>query len=103
MKYKFLEEGISYDNQEKGKSNKFDVLINFSPGPGLPRLSSAIGFQNRTNGVTSNDFIEYQLDNLESKIDIDSRKERTELLQFNFALTTPISYFGIIKYFRQSI
>ena len=94
LKYKLLEEGISYDNQEKGKTNKFDILINFSPGAGLARLSSAIGYQNRTNGVTSNDFIDYQLDSFEEKIDIDSRKENSEILQFNFALTTPIIFYG---------
>ena len=94
FKYKLLEEGIAFDNQEKGKTNKFDILINFSPGAGLARLSSAIGYQNRTNGVTSNDFIDYQLDNFEEKIDIDSRKENSEILQFNFALTTPIIFYG---------
>ena len=94
LKYKLLEEGISFDNQEKGKTNKFDLIINFSPGAGLSRLSSAIGYQNRTNGVTSNDFIEYIDDDSEQKIDIDSRKEDTETLQFNFALTTPIVYYG---------
>ena len=93
VKYKLLEEGVSYDNQEKGKTNKFDIIINFSPGAGLSRLSSAIGYQNRTNGVRSNDFIEYQIDDSQ-KIDIDSRKEDTEIIQFNFALTTPIVYYG---------
>ena len=106
FKYKLLEEGISFENQEKGKTNKFDMLINFSPGAGLARLSSALGFQNRTNGVTSNDFIDYQLDNFEEKIDIDSRKENTEILQFNFALTTPIVFYGnhnlTISYYNSS-
>tara|TARA_B100002051_G_C16736733_1_gene641686 strand:- start:67 stop:3204 length:3138 start_codon:yes stop_codon:yes gene_type:complete len=94
LKYKLLEEGVSFENQEKGKTNKFDILINFSPGAGLARLSSAIGYQNRTNGVTSNDFIDYQLDDFEEKIDIDSRKENSEILQFNFALTTPVVFYG---------
>jgi len=95
LRYKFLEEGIAFDDQEKGKTNKFDVLINFSPGAKLPRLSSAIGFQNRSNGVTSNDFVEYQLqEEGESSIDIDSRKENVETLQYNFALTTPFYFYG---------
>ena len=106
LKYKLLEEGISFENQEKGKTNKFDILINFSPGAGLARLSSAIGYQNRTNGVTSNDFIDYQLDNSEEKIDIDSRKENSEILQFNFALTTPVVFYGdhnlTISYYNSS-
>ena len=90
LRYKLLEEGIAFDDEEKGKTNKFDILINFSPGANLPRLSSAIGYQHRTNGVPSNDFVEYQLvGETESQIDIDSRKENVETLQYNFALTTP--------------
>ena len=95
LRYKLLEDGISFDGEEKGKTNKFDILINFSPGANLPRLSSVIGYQNRTNGVTSNDFIEYQLqDGVEAEIDIDSRKENIETLQYNFALTTPFYFYG---------
>ena len=95
LRYKLLEEGIAFDDEEKGKTNKFDILINFSPGANLPRLSSAIGYQNRTNGVTSNDFVEYQLvGETESQIDIDSRKENVETLQYNFALTTPFFFYG---------
>lgn len=109
LKYKLLEEGVSFDLQEKGKTNKFDIILNFSPGAGLARLNSAIGFQNRTNGVTSNDYIDYSPDpdtngdgvidvndDLVEEIfpDIDSRKENTELFQFNFALTTPVNFYG---------
>ena len=95
LRYKLLEEGIAFDDEEKGKTNKFDILINFSPGANLPRLSSAIGYQNRTNGVTSNDFVEYQLqEGGDAQIDIDSRKENVETLQYNFALTTPFYFYG---------
>ena len=95
LRYRLLEEGIAFDDEEKGKTNKFDILINFSPGANLPRLSSAIGYQNRTNGVTSNDFVEYQLqDDVDAQIDIDSRKENVETLQYNFALTTPFFFYG---------
>ena len=94
FRYKFLEEGISFNNQEKGVTDKFDILINFSPGAGLSRLSSAIGYQNRTNGVTTNDFIEYEIDDETQVIDIDSRKANTEMMQYNFALTTPFDFYG---------
>ena len=94
LRYKFLEEGISFDNEEKGVTNKFDILINFSPGAGLPRLSSALGYQTRNNGVRENDFIEYEISDEEQVIDIDSRKEHTEMMQYNFALTTPFEFYG---------
>ncbi|MAX09936.1 MAG: hypothetical protein CMG13_03610 [Candidatus Marinimicrobia bacterium] len=103
FKYKLTEEGVSFNLQEKGRTNKFDIIFNFSPGAGLARLNSAIGFQSRTNGVNSNDYIDYSFDDdgngeIDSSEeifpDIDSRKESTELLQFNFALTTPVNFYG---------
>ncbi|MAV64210.1 MAG: hypothetical protein CMG00_03345 [Candidatus Marinimicrobia bacterium] len=94
LRYKLTEEDVAFDNKEKGKTNKFDILMNFSPGAGLARLGSAISYQSRTNGVFSNDFVEYEELDGTTSIDIDSRKEKTETLQYNFSLTTPFEYYG---------
>ena len=55
--FQYIDRIINVDESNNSKK-KYDLVLNFSPGAGLARLNSAIGFQNRTNGVTSNDYID---------------------------------------------